>query len=537
MANHTDPAHRETEKIIKQMEAKVAKEYANAYKDIQKKYEDYLRKFETKDKIWQGWVEDGTRTKKEYEQWRIGQIAIGKRWSEMKQTLATDMHNANNIARSIIKGYMPEVYAINHNYATFEAENGSGIDTSYTLYDRDTVERLLKDDPMLMPDPTPRSKVMQNILAGKDIKWNRQQIDSVMLQGILQGESIDKMANRLMRVTTANYNSSVRYARTMATSAQNAGRYNGYRRAERKGIDLSLVWAATLDERTRISHRELDGQRRNVDEPFNVDGVEIYYPGDLGGADYSVPGNMVWNCRCTIIAQVKGFEYDIHGKNTDYSQIDGDYEDWKKAHRSKSNPIDLPRQKQESIAGAWIRKYMGAGLDSDGGSGNINYAKVTDVFSDIKEWDFDEKNEITPDKILVELEKTSIGNHAIEFLTNNNLHFSYDTRYYDHDYRASQQGNKLTLFVKNNANNFIASQSVVHEVAHREYGIERCQLAEAICMAKEKMHKENREFIYDDEWNILLDLAARYYDDLPLENNTIRMGLEYYVKIVNRKAP
>jgi uncharacterized protein with gpF-like domain len=125
------------------------------------------------------------------------------------------------------------------------------------------------------------------------------------------------------------------------------------------GIELTLVWASTLDDRTRISHRALDSEEREVNEPFNVDGVDIYYPGDLGGEDYKVPGYLVWNCRCTIIAQVKGFEYNIHGSRTDYSQIDGEYEDWLDAHESTSNPIDLPRQKSEAIRDSYIRQYRG----------------------------------------------------------------------------------------------------------------------------------------------------------------------------------
>lgn len=359
MANNPDPAHKATEKIIKQMEIKIAKEYRQAYKEVSEKYKDYLRRFEKKDQVWQEWVANGTKTKKEYKEWRTGQLAVGKRWEEMKLSLAEDLHHANEIARGIVKANMPQVYAINHDYGTFEAERGSGIDTSYTLYDRQTVERLFRDNPKLMPDPTKGSKVARDIAAGKDIKWNADKIQSAMMQGILQGENIDKMANRLMDVTTADYKASVRYARTMATSAQNAGRYAAYQRADDMGIDLTLVWTATLDERTRISHRFLDGEERDVNEPFEVDNVEIYYPGDLGGADYDVPGYLIWNCRCTIIAQVKGFEYNIRGKDTDYSQIEGDYEDWKEAHESKSEPIDRPKKREEEAREYYLKQYRG----------------------------------------------------------------------------------------------------------------------------------------------------------------------------------
>ena len=56
-------------------------------------------------------------------------MMMGKRWEEMSDTLAQDFHNANRISRSIVNGYMPEVYALNHNYGTFEVEKGALVDT------------------------------------------------------------------------------------------------------------------------------------------------------------------------------------------------------------------------------------------------------------------------------------------------------------------------------------------------------------------------------------------------------------------------
>ncbi len=58
---------------------------------------------------------------------------------------------------------------------------------------------------------------------------------------------------------------------------------------------------ATLDNRTRHAHRILDRQRAKMDKPFEIDGHEIWYPGDS-----SAPGYLVYNCRCTLIAHVKG---------------------------------------------------------------------------------------------------------------------------------------------------------------------------------------------------------------------------------------
>lgn len=344
-----DPAHIETDKLLEQLEKRIAKEYKQAEEEVQAKLDDYLRRFELKDKKWQEWVENGTKTRQEYKQWRIGQIAVGKRWELMKQTLAEDFHNANKIARSIIDGYKPEVYAINHNYATYEIEHGTKLDTSYTLYDRQTVEKILKDNPDLLPPPG--KKVSQRIAEGKDIRWNRQQIQSVATQAILQGESIPNIADRLARrVGDNNHKAAIRNARTMITGAENAGRVDGYKRAEDMGIEMQQQWVATLDSRTRHSHRMMDGETVDVGEEFS-NGCK--YPGDPDGEPAEI-----YNCRCTLIASLKGYERDLSDLSLRRNEKLGDmsYSQWKKA-KAESNPITLPEEKAESIRQSYINEY------------------------------------------------------------------------------------------------------------------------------------------------------------------------------------
>ena len=343
-----DPAHAETEKIILEMEKRLAKEYSVAEREVQAKIDDYFDRFRLKDQKWREWVKDGTKTKQEYQQWRIGQMAVGKRWESMKETIAEDYHHANDIARSIVRGYLPEVYATNFNYGTYEAEMGAKIDTSFTLYSRESVERIMRDDPKLLPDPGRKKKA--EIAAGKDIAWNRQQVQSVMIQGILKGESIPKLANRLAKeVGERDHRAAIRNARTMATGAQNAGRVDAYKRAESMGIDMVQEWRATLDMRTRHEHRILDGERQPVGEKFS-NGCE--YPGDPSG-----PPNEIYNCRCTLRGVVNGLEPQAR-KMRDKSAIEGmTYDEWKASKVEKPNPITLPEEKGEAIAEKYRREY------------------------------------------------------------------------------------------------------------------------------------------------------------------------------------
>lgn len=353
MNHRPDPAHKETERIIRQMEMRLTAEYQQAAREVQEKLDDYLRRFAAKDSKWRQWVKQGEKTEKEYQQWRQGQIAVGERWESLKDQLSADLYKTDQIARGIIEGYKPNIYAINHNYGTYEIESGLGIDTSFTLYNREAVERLIRENPDMLPPPGKR--VSAEIAKGKAIRWNKQHLQSAMIQGILQGESIPALATRIVQaVGDSNRKAAIRNARTMATAAQNAGRVDAYQRAKDKGINLKQTWVATLDMRTRHEHRQLDGQTVEVGQPFEIDGYKLRFPCDPKGPPY-----LVYNCRCTVIGQVKGVEVDV--TKTDVrskAALKGmTYDEWKAEKQSESNPIDLPEKKAKSIKGMYISQY------------------------------------------------------------------------------------------------------------------------------------------------------------------------------------
>jgi len=310
--------------------------YKQAYREARQTADDFMKSFREMDKKKRQQVKDGELDKAEYERWRRTQVFQGNRYHQMADTLAADMTHTNQIAASVINGYLPEVYAVNHNYGTYEIEKGSKINTQYTMYDKQTVERLIRDNPDLLP-----RKAAVNV--PKDQLWNKKHINSAITQGILQGESIDKISQRLAAtVTDMSHTSAIRNARTMTTSAQNGGRIDSYKRAEGMGIKMLQVWMATLDSRTRHEHRQLDGQKRKIGEPFEVEGEKIFFPGDPAAEPY-----LTYNCRCTLVGEVEGVDYNL----SDVSQRDnklGDmtYEEWKEEKR-KQDDAEPPAPKNE----------------------------------------------------------------------------------------------------------------------------------------------------------------------------------------------
>ena len=319
-----DRGHELTEAMLRRLERDMARVYRKAAKQVAKKWEDYCKADEAKRQMQKKLLDAGQITQKDYADWVFRHQMMGKRWEDMKNVLAGEYAKADKTARGMTTDMMPDVYALNGNFATFQLEQNGRIDTSFTLYNHDAAERLLKDQQKLMPGPS--DKKAREIAANKAMQWDMKQIQSAVLQGILQGESPYEVAQRLMRVGEMSYNDAVRYARTMTTAAQNAGRYDAFERAQAKGVDLTIEWQATLDSKTRDSHRAMHGQRRDVGEPFLLDGHAILWPAQVSYGGEDLPQQYIWNCRCTLLSWVKGFE----GETVKHSDKLGDmsFEDW-----------------------------------------------------------------------------------------------------------------------------------------------------------------------------------------------------------------
>lgn len=116
------------------------------------------------------------------------------------------------------------------------------------------------------------------------------------------GADNEQVAGRVDRVL--EYSGSERWparARTIAqtevTRAYGAGTLAaGIEQSRVTGRMLQKRWDSERDNRVRVSHRDVDGQVRDLAMPFYVDGFPLMFPGDPVG-----PPESVINCRCDLV--------------------------------------------------------------------------------------------------------------------------------------------------------------------------------------------------------------------------------------------
>lgn len=278
MANQLDTVLKKTQAVYKQ-----------AAEELKKKLADFQAKFAAKDKEKRAILAAGEITQQEYKSWLAGQVFQGKQWEAKAKEAAETLVHANQEAAAIVNDGCMTAYAAAMNYGTYELEKATALKTGFTLYNRETVSRLLAKDPQLLP--------YWKIDQPKDYLWNYEKVKNAIIQGIIQGKPIPEITGDLTdKLQTLNTNRMRLFARTGMTGAHNAGRMDALHRAADKGIKVQKKWLTMIDGRQRDAHEDLDGQIREIDEPFDSELGEIMYPGDPS-AD---PAN-VYNCRCTLV--------------------------------------------------------------------------------------------------------------------------------------------------------------------------------------------------------------------------------------------
>lgn len=320
---HVNVMEQETAREVERLKKRLNKEYKQAEKELEQKAKEYFKKFEKQDKEKKALVDSGKLSKEKYIEWRQNKMLYGETLKQKVEVMSDYLVSVDRQAMNIVNGRIPEVYAKNYNYSGYEIEKQYKINTSFTLHDNKSVERLVKEDPKALP--------MQYVKDSKAQEWSKRKINNALIQGILQGESIPDIAKRMTTIVGMEKNCAIRNARTAMTGAQNAGRFDSYKDVAKMGIKLKKQWMATLDERTRTSHQELDGETVDIDKEFSN---KLKFPGDPQGAPAEV-----YNCRCTMVADLEDFKPENYQRldNIDKTPIDNvTYKQWAKSKGKKS---------------------------------------------------------------------------------------------------------------------------------------------------------------------------------------------------------
>lgn len=286
------------------MEKEIQSQYRQAQKEITSKWNDYMdragKRLESRQNALSSALRSGDSDKiieaqNALESAKKAVTIQDAKYKAMVEDTALRISESNQTAIDYINDRTPNIYANNYNQVNGIAED-AGV--QFRVINEDVVRQRIKEGDIKLPK--------SRLSVPKDVRWNTKKMNSAVLQGILQGESMNDIAKRLLPIVDNNASSAIRNARTLVTQAENSGRLDSYKALEEEGAVLKKVWMATPDERTRDAHLELDGQEVGIDEPFvDIDGNELMFP-----ADPSADPSTVYNCRCTMVTRIEGVNRD-----------------------------------------------------------------------------------------------------------------------------------------------------------------------------------------------------------------------------------
>ena len=203
----------------------------------------------------------------------------------LKKQIKAILDNMNSNQYDKISEYLKGSY-FDGFLGTMYDLHGQGIPLVFPLDQEKMVKAILND--------TKLSKSLYESL-GYDIDKLKKEINNEITRGIAGSSSVHDIARNIRGRANVALNKAIRIARTESHRITSQATYDALIRAKEMGADVVKQWDSTLDKKTRPNHVKLDGQIRELEEPFEVNGKKAMYPGGFG-----VPHEDI-NCRCVLL--------------------------------------------------------------------------------------------------------------------------------------------------------------------------------------------------------------------------------------------
>lgn len=146
-------------------------------------------------------------------------------------------------------------------------------------------------------------KTSDDIKLANKLGVNTSKLKSEVVQEIQRGFSVEMpyvdIARNISARGQADMSRSLNIARTEGHRIQSQSKLDAITTAKENGADVVKQWDATLDDNTRDTHRQLDGQIREIDEDFEVEGMSAPFPGGFGDPAEDC------NCRCCLLERAR----------------------------------------------------------------------------------------------------------------------------------------------------------------------------------------------------------------------------------------
>jgi hypothetical protein len=220
---------------------------------------------------------------------------------------------AKNIAT--IKKLMPEQYNESFFRYAWAMDQAVGVNLNYGILNQNMINELFS---ITNPKNIELANALHNY--GPNAK---KYLRNALLQNLSIGKSYASMIKDIRIGLNKTYNEAIRLIRTEGQRALNKGQNDLYLKAMASGVEGVDVWDATLDGRTRITHRRMDGVKRNEEGYFEP--IHARHP-----LDENLPAEEAINCRCHLRFEIEGYSPQLRRTREQGIIPYMPYEEWEK---------------------------------------------------------------------------------------------------------------------------------------------------------------------------------------------------------------
>ncbi len=240
----------------------------------------------------------------------------------LEAQLKTILHKLGEQNVEDMTGYLDKVYREAY-LGCLYGMHGDSVDLILRI-DENKVQKCINKD-------TKELKFSQRLY--ENVDQLKDTVKAEIARGFSTGRDYASIARQIALRTGTSLSRAYTIARTEGHRVASESEMDCMVTARNKGADVIKEWISTLDNVTRETHVELDGQLRELDEEFVIpsSGARAMYPGGFGIAKEDI------NCRCCMNQRAK---WNLGSEEYRYSRAAGEvvsirsdvYKDWKKRY-------------------------------------------------------------------------------------------------------------------------------------------------------------------------------------------------------------
>lgn len=219
-----------------------------------------------------------------------------KRFQQQATAQASRLGKYN---RTVIQKLLDDSYDLSYGWMSFAVEKA--VDITLLNAMPSLPEKILLN----------RNNLIDKLVLDASLERSRAKItvgiQDAIEKGLINGSDFKQMAADIQRVFEMDYNRALTIAETEVHRVREQASNDSAQNASRQGVEMEKVWSNVGDERVRktskANHREVHGQRKKLNEPFELkNNVLAQMPGASG-----TPYNDI-RCRCYARYEVVGIK-------------------------------------------------------------------------------------------------------------------------------------------------------------------------------------------------------------------------------------